>query len=167
MATSGRFGAASAFVMASISEDVAQRSHLLRELGTVLLLALVDAHVFQQHDAAGRHAHAVDPVGHQRHVTAQQLRQAPGNGRQRILGLELALGRAAQVAGDHHGGASVQRHADARHRGTHAGVFGDVAGGVLRHVEVGADEHALAGYPVGGDEVGETDHFHGIDAVRG
>ena len=112
--------------------------------GLVLLLALVEAAVLQQHHLAGLHVDAVDPVGLQRHLAAEQLGQALGHRRQRVLGLELALGGTAQVRGDHHRRAGVQRHADAGHRGADARVFGDVAGVVLRHVEVGADEHALA-----------------------
>jgi hypothetical protein len=87
--------------------------------------------------------HAVHPVGDQRHFTAQQLGQALGHGGQRVFGLELAFGRAAQVAGHHHGGAGVQRHADGGNGGADAGVFGDVAGVVQRHVQVGTDEDAL------------------------
>src|SRR5207237_925963 len=61
----------------------------------------------------------------------------------RILGLELALGRAAEVGGDHHRGAALERQLDAGHRGADARVVGDAA--VLdRNVEVGADEDALA-----------------------
>jgi hypothetical protein len=92
---------------------------------------------------------------------AQQFGQARGHRGQRVFGLELALGRAAQVAGDHDGGTGVQRHADAGHAGADARVFGDVAGVVLRHVEVGADEHALALGLALGHEVGESDDLHG------
>ena len=49
---------------------------------------------------------------------------------------------------------------DAGHAGADAGVFGDVAGVVLRHVQVGADEDALAGHLAGGDEVGEAEDVH-------
>ena len=59
-----------------VHEDVAQRRHLPRQRLVVLLLALVDAAVLQQHHLAGLHRHAVDPVGTQRHVAAQQLAQA-------------------------------------------------------------------------------------------
>ena len=65
------------------------------------------------------------------------------------------------MRGDHHRGACVQRHADARHRGADAGVFGDAAGVVLRYVEVGADEDALAGDAALGDEVGKSKDVHG------
>jgi hypothetical protein len=135
--------------------------HLLRQRFVVLLLALVQAAVLQQHHLAGRHVDTVHPVGHQLHGLAQQFGQARGHRGQRVLGLEFALGRAAQVAGDHDGGTGVQRHADAGHAGADARVFGDVAGVVLRHVEVGADEHALALGLALGHEVGESDDLHG------
>src|SRR5438046_1165330 len=42
--------------------DIAQRGHLLREIFLVLLLALVEAHVLEQHGRAGRRIHAREPV---------------------------------------------------------------------------------------------------------
>jgi hypothetical protein len=36
-----------------------------------------------------------------------------------------------------------------------------VAGIVLRHVQVGADEDALASHTASSDEIGETDDVHG------
>ena len=194
IASSGRFGCASALVMASISaassgpaqatlancgdavgaglgavrgaegivhEDVAQRRHLPRQRLVILLLALVDAAVLEQHDLAGLDVDSVDPVRAQRHVAAEQFTEARSHRRQRILGLEGAFGRPAQVRGHHHRRAGVERHADARHRGADARVFGDVAGVILRHVEVGADEDALAGDAALGDEVGESKDIHG------
>ncbi|KAG1524836.1 hypothetical protein G6F50_018497 [Rhizopus delemar] len=50
---------------------------------------------------------------------------------------------------DHHGGAGVQRQADPGHRRADTRVFGDASGVVERHVQVGADEHALAGQGAG------------------
>jgi hypothetical protein len=112
-----------------VHKDIAQGGQLAGQLFLVLLLADIDAAVFQQHHLARGHGHAVHPVGKQRHVAAQQLGQALGHGSQRVFGLERAFGRAAQVAGHHHGGARVQGHADARNRGADAGVFGNVTGG--------------------------------------
>jgi hypothetical protein len=87
----------------------------------------------------------------------QQLGQAHGHGLQRVLGLELAFGGAAQVRGDHDGRTGVQREADGGHAGADARVFGDAALLVLRHVEVGADEDALAFGAALRAEVGEAD----------
>jgi len=148
-----------------VDVDVGQRGELARERLVVLLLALVEAAVLEQHDLAGLHVDAVDPVRDQRHLAAQQLAQALRDRRQRILGLELALGRAAQVRGDHHRGTGVERQLDAGHRGADAGVLGDVAGIVLRHVEVGTDEDALAGGKhradgVGLEGLGDGDQCH-------
>jgi hypothetical protein len=178
IATSGRFGAPSALPSASSSAavggaecvvdvDVAELGHLLRELVGILLFALVDAAVFEQHQLAGRDVHAVfNPVRHQRHVAAEQFGEAPGDRRKRVFRLEFAFSGAAQVRGDHHGRAGVERSLDGRHGGADAGVFGDVALIVLRNVQVGADEHALAGQLAFGDQIGETQYLvHGrLDA---
>jgi hypothetical protein len=85
---------------------------------------------------------AINPVGHQRHLAPEQLAQALRHRRQRVLGFERAFGGASQVRGDHHRGTGVERHADAPQRGADAGVLGDASVVVLRHVHVGADEHA-------------------------
>ncbi|MCY1529351.1 hypothetical protein D9M68_644900 [compost metagenome] len=138
-----------------IDVDVAQRRHLLGQRFVVLLLADVHAAVFQQHDLAVIDLHAIDPVAHQLHGHAQQLGQALADLGERIgLGQHALLG-AAQVGRDHDGGAGVQRHADAGHRGADAGVFADAACVVERHVQVGADEHALAGQGAGLGQRGE------------
>ena len=144
-----------------VHEDVAQRSHLAGEFLAVLLLALVQAAVLQHHHLAGGHVHTVHPTALEGHLAAQQFTQARSHRGQRVLRLELALGRAAQVRGNHHRSASLERHLDAGHRGADAGVFGDAAGVVLRHVQVSADEDALAGDPAGGHEIGKTEDVHG------
>ncbi len=56
-------------------EHVAERGHARRERFVVLLLALEEAHVLQQHDFAGRCRHAADPVLDEAHRPRQQLRQ--------------------------------------------------------------------------------------------
>jgi hypothetical protein len=81
-----------------------------------------------------------------------QFTHAGGHGGQAVFGFELAFGGSAQVAGDHDGGTGVQRHLDGGDAGADARVFGDLTGIVLRHVQVGADEHAFAfGLAVGND----------------
>ncbi|CAM2151952.1 hypothetical protein PT2222_270067 [Paraburkholderia tropica] len=143
--------------------DVAELRHLLRQLVGILLLALVDAAVFEQHDVARLDVHAVfHPVRDQRHVAAEQFGQTLRDRRERVFGLEFALGRAAQMGRDHDSGARIQRGLDGRHGGAHAGVFGDVAVVVLRHVQVGADEHPLALELAFGDQIGKTQNLvHG------
>jgi hypothetical protein len=133
---------------------------LLRQLFVVLLLALVEAAVLQQHHLAGRDLHAIDPAGNQRHLAAEQFAHACSHRRQGILGLELALGRPAQVRSDHHRGAGLQRLLDAGHAGADSGVLGDLAGIVLRHVQVGTDEDTLTRHLAGGDEIGKTKNVH-------
>lgn len=145
-----------------VDVDVAELRHLLREAVVVLLLALVAAAVFQQHDVARLDLNAVDPVGDERHVAAEQLRQTLRDRRERVFRLELAFGRTAEVRRDHHGRARVESGLDRRDRGAHARIFGDVAVIVLRHVEIRADEHTLAGDFAFGDQIGETQYFrHG------
>jgi hypothetical protein len=65
------------------------------------------------------------------------------------------------VRGDHDGRAGIQRHADGRHAGADAGVFGDGAALVLRHVEVGADEDTFALHGALRAQVGKADDVHG------
>ena len=94
-------------------------------------------------------------------IDDEKLAQALGHGRERIGGLELTFRGAAQVRGHHHGRTSVQRHLEARQGSPDAGVFCDVAGIVLRHIEVGTDENALPGHLALGAQVGKTDDVHG------
>ena len=56
--------------------------------------------------------------------------------------------------------AGVQRLADRRHRSPDPGVFGDLAGIVLRHIEIGAYEHALALELTLLGQVGEANELH-------
>ncbi len=149
-----------------VHEDVAELAQFGRQFGLVLLLTHVEAAVFQQHHLAGLHLKAAfHPVRHQAHGLAQQLRQARGHGGERVLGLELTLHRAAQVRRHHDGGPGVQGHADGRHAGADAGVLGDGAAVVLRHVQVGANEDALALCAALRAQIGKTDEVHG--GVRG
>ena len=81
-----------------IDVDVAELGHLLRQLVVVLLLALVAATVLEQNDfTRGDNKVSVHPVGDQAHRLVQQLTQANGDRRQRILVVQLALGRSAKV----------------------------------------------------------------------
>ncbi len=128
----------------------------------VLLLALVTAAVLEQHDfARGHREAAINPVLHQLHRLAEQLAHAGSDRRQRIGRLELAFGRTTEMRSDHHCSAFRQCQLDAGNRGADAGVFGDVAGIILRHVEIGTDEHAL----VLQVEVGELLEFHDRNPV--
>jgi hypothetical protein len=86
--------------------------------------------------------HAIDPLCDQLNRVSQQLGESLGDRGQRVLGLEFALGRAAQVRGHHDGCTGLERHADAGHRGADARVLGDATGIVLRHIQIGPDENA-------------------------
>jgi hypothetical protein len=119
-------------------------------LGLVLgLLGRLVAHVLQQRDLAvgqGRHGGLrglADDVAGQLHVDAEQLAEAGGDGSQRVLGVDLALG-AAEVGHDDDAGAGVAQRGQRRERGADAAVVGDVLLSVQRDVEVAADEDPLA-----------------------
>ena len=58
------------------------------------------------------------------------------------------------MRGHHHCGAACERVANTRHRSANPRIVGDVAGIVLRDVEIGTDEHALAAN-VGIDETAD------------
>jgi hypothetical protein len=60
--------------------DVAERRHLLRQLVLVLLLALVEAHVLEQHDLAGSAVDAVEPVALEAHLAAEQFDRRAATG---------------------------------------------------------------------------------------
>ena len=143
-----------------VNEDVAQVGHFAGQDFVVLFLALVEAAVLEQHHLAGCDAHAIDPLGLEWHGATKQLRQTLRHRRQRVFGLELALGGAAQVRSHHHGSAGLQRHLDAGNGGADARVFSNATGIVLRHIEVSTNEHALTGHLSLGHEVLKTENFH-------
>ncbi|SST08673.1 Uncharacterised protein [Acinetobacter baumannii] len=136
-------------------EHVAQCGVLLRQLVSVLLLALVEAHVLEQHQVARLDLDAVEVVGQQRHFAAQGLGQVLGHRLQAVLGGELALGRTAQVRADHHRRALLQGQLEGRQGGLDPCIALHLA--VLHgHVEVLADQHALT-FEV---EVSHLQHGH-------
>ncbi len=137
-------------------EQVGELGELVGELAALdrVLAGLgrVEADVLQQRDLAvlqrrdGGLGRLADGVGGERDRLAQQLAQAHGDRRERVLLVRLrvdALG-AAQVRGDDDLGAALQQGAESGHRGADPAVVGD-ARAVERHVEVGAHQHALAG----------------------
>jgi len=128
----------------------------LASASSSILFADVHAAVFQQHDLAVIHLDAIDPVTHQLHRHAQQFGQALAHLGERVGFGQHAFFRAAQVRRDHDGGASVQRQANAGHGRADAGVFGNAAGIIERHVQVGTNEHALAGQSAGLGQRGQS-----------
>ena len=144
-----------------VDVDIAQSGHFLRELVAVLLLAFVDPAVFEQHELPWLQIRvpraAVHPVSDERNVDPEQFRKTAADRRQRIRGLPFAFGRAAQVRRHHHRRPPRQRVRDRGHRRAYPRVVGDVAGIVLRDVQVRADEYALAA----DIDVRESLEFHG------
>ena len=68
---------------------------------------------------------------------------------------------------NHHCRTRVECHFDGRQRGTDAGVLGDIAGIVLRHVEISADKDAFVFGLAVGAEIGKADELHGKPWNRG
>ena len=141
-------------------KNIAQRGHFARQRFAVFFLAHIHAAVFKQHQLAGLDRYAINPVGVQGDRAAKQLSHALGHRRQGISGAQQAFGRTAEVRGDHHRSASLKRQTDTGQRGPDAGVFGDGALRILRHIEVGADKNTLPGDPPLVAQVGKTDDFH-------
>ncbi len=123
--------------------DIAQRGHFLRQIVRVLLFALVEAHVLEQHDLAGVNVHAVQPVLLQGHRHPQQLRQALGHGSEREFLRVLALLGTAEMRHHQHARPRRQRRLDGRQRRANPRIAAHHP--ILnRHVQVLADQHPLA-----------------------
>jgi hypothetical protein len=138
--------------------DVAERGHAARERLVVLLLALDESHVLGERHLARGDLDAFEPVAHQRHRPAQQLRQPRRDRRQAERRVLLVAGtglRAPEVRHHQQSRAAIEREADRGQRGQQARVAGDAA--VLhRHVQVFADQDALAAQI----ELGHQFHGH-------
>ena len=122
--------------------DVAQSSQFGGQFGIVLLFALEEADVLQQHHFTGSGLGGVE-VGGQLHGTAQQAGKVGSHRRQGELFFHHAFGGTAQMREQDHARALVQRHADAGQGRTDTFVVGDAA--ILHgHVEILADDNGLA-----------------------
>ena len=137
-------------------KHVAQGGVLLGQLVGVFLLALVEAHVFEQHDVARFNVDAIEVVADQRHFPAQGLAQVIRYWLEAVFSRELAFSRTSQVRADHNRRAFFQRQLDGRQRSKDARIAGDYT--VLDwDVEVFADQYALTLQI----EVGHLQHGHG------
>jgi hypothetical protein len=143
-----------------VHEDVAELRHLARKRFVVLLLALVQAHVLKHHHLAGRDVDTVEPVTGQAHRAPQQFSQTRGHRLQRIFRLELTFRRATKMRGHHHRRARIKRQLHARHRGANPRVLSDATLIVLRHIEISANENALALHLALADKVFEAEDVH-------
>ena len=133
-------------------EGVAEGGELAGEGEPLLVglrgLARVEAQVLEHGDLAvaergdGLLRGGADGVGREGDLLAEQLAEAAHDRAEGVLLLGLALG-AAEV-GDHRDpGTGLDEPGEGGQRGADAAVVGD-RGAVQRHVEIGADEHALA-----------------------
>jgi hypothetical protein len=128
---------------------VGQLGELPGEAVVVLLFLGMEAQVLEQEHLARlqrlrlRPRGRADAVGRERDGPVQQLREAFAHRPQRVGGVRPALG-AAQVRGEHDGGAGVERVPHGGNDGAQARVVGHGAA-VQGRVEVGAKEDALAG----------------------
>jgi len=131
--------------------DIGEFGQRLRKRGIVLFLFRVEPQVLEQDEVRaaahvrGRHGRArriADAIVRKRHGPLEQRLEPRRHGLEAELRRRLALG-APQVRRQDHRGALVQRVLNRRQGRRDAGVVGDRA--VLdRHVEVDANEHALA-----------------------
>ena len=89
-------------------EDVAERRHLLRELVLVLLLALVEAHVLEQHDLARLARRRRSSQSRSKRTLRPSSSDEPRRDRREreLLGGHALL-RAAEVRHQHHAGAGL------------------------------------------------------------
>ena len=132
-----------------VDEDVAQLRQGGRHGGIVLFLTRMKAGVFQQQHVAvlqrgdGSFGDGADAVIGEGDLAAHGVRQRMHQHLQRHGGHDLALG-AVEVAEHHNPRALVGEFANGRCLPLDAGGVGDDT--ILhRHVQVGANEHALAG----------------------
>ncbi len=131
-----------------VDVHIAELGQLGGEGGVVLLLAGVEAQVLQQQHAAvgqlgyGLGRRIADAVGSEGHRRAQHLGQGFDHRLQAHGRHDLALGP-VEVGQQHHLGALAAQGLDGGDDGAQAGVVADAA--ILhRHVEVDADQNALA-----------------------
>jgi|GEM_PF-5421771 len=126
-------------------KQIAERGHAPRQGLVVVGLAGVEAHVLAEHDPTGiRHGIAVKPVPHHRDLTAQQLAQPGSHRRHRGLGIERPGPGAAEMAHHHDPGTRRHQPLQGRQRSAQARLIAD-APVLQRHVQILADQHALAG----------------------
>ena len=129
-----------------VNEDVAKRGVLLRERFVALLFARVAAAVLKHDDFARLHVEAaVHPVFDERHRTTEKFAHASRDVHEAVGLRHRAFGRATAVAHHHDGRTRIERHADRRNARHETGFVRDVAGLVVRRIEVAADHDALAG----------------------
>jgi hypothetical protein len=131
-------------------------SHLLGELVGVLLLALVEPHVLEQHDRTRSDVDAREPIALEGYGHAQQVREPFGDRRERKLLVVLPFLGPAQMR--HHQDLRflVEGQVYRRQRRANARIAGHDAG-ADRHVQILANEDTLAGQV----DIGHFDDLHG------
>ena len=122
--------------------DVAQRRHAPGQFIGILLFALVEAHVLQQHDLAGTDFDAVKPVLLEGHGNAQQLRQALGHRRQGKLLRVLALFGTPEMRHDEHARFRGQGRLNGGQRGADARIAAHRSA-LDGHIQIFANQHPL------------------------
>ena len=132
---------------ASLTYTSPREASLLANVGIVLLLLRVEAHVLQEHHVARLHGlhHGLrlgpDAVRREGHLAAQQLRQPLRDRREAVFLVRLL--RPSEVAHEDEGGTLlVQDVVQRRQRGGDARVIRDLPF-LQGHIEVHPDEDAL------------------------
>ena len=125
--------------------EVAEAGQFAGEYRVVLVLLLVEAqvlkhqHITNVHIRHRLHRGVADAIGGKVDRLLQQLAEQGGNWLEAVLHVRLALWP-AQMRHQDHLTAMLQQIVDGRQMGADAGVVGDVAILVLRHVEVNAHQ---------------------------
>ncbi len=143
---------------------IAQSGHRLGQLGIVLLLAVVEARVLEHPDIARKHRRdrplrlRPGAILDEAHRPARQAMERQHQLRGRHVGPDLAPGP-PQMRQQEHDRAAVAKLEHGREHGLEPRVVGH-ARAVHRHVQIDADEHALAGQIL--REVIEGLESHGV-----
>ena len=136
--------------------DVTQARILFRQCFLVFLLALVEPHVFQQNDfTLGNRRRGIEIILDQRHRLAQFGGHGVGDRLHGVLLVHHALLRTAAVRHDHDPGAGLHAVFDGGHGGGDTGI-GRYLAVLDGHVEISADQNALAGEI----QIGKFDERH-------
>ena len=123
--------------------DVAQRRHFLRQVVRVLLFALVEAHILEEHDLARLNLDSAQPILLERDRHSQQLRQTLCHGSERELLRELAFFGPSEVRHDEHAGSGRQRRLNRRQRRADSRIAAHHAV-LYRNIQIFTDQDALA-----------------------
>ena len=123
-------------------KDVTQGGVFFGQIDGVLLLAFVEAAVFQHNQLTGSDFYAIQVVFGQTNRAGQCVFQIVDNRSQGEFFVVFTLGRTTQVGGDHQFGALFQSQLDGRQSRNDTCIGGDLAV-FYRYVQVSTDQNAF------------------------